>query len=666
MADPLPPRIEPQILPPEADPFAAFRAPQPQPVTDPARGRPAATAHAAQGAPVDAPMTDASALLGADPVLEAMKYEPPPDAAPAAPSGPGPADVRMDQGQQLADVTGTREFEMLGERRPGRVVENQQKNLLEDFGAAYYGDAGGGLPTIEQVAAEIGFNTTPPAPFDPDAAASTFEPPMRLESETRDEYTQRTRALAQQHIKIAELEHAALETDYFASMGELQQIYDEEIKARSRDMSLIAEEGGPNIFEAQTAGHTWRTEAEQTQLNTAATRLEQTALEMQDATSAIRQQEEARQSRVEAEFQAAQTVQDTLRAARQRLEAQPDPDAGRYFKSMTGGQQFLALLGAAFTGWNGSQMIPQMMLQLASQDLEGQKATIAKRQAEVGAAATELEGQMSIYQHILAQVKDERTADIMMLSLQMEDAERMLQSEMARTTVQVHAAGMYQIMVGIKEQQNKLFYELQARIKAMPDKIVVGGGYKYNKDQRSVMAHDLKARSTEGVQQIGGAIEMPWEAQKKAAEMQHDFDLEAAKQSYKAAAKKVEEGVSAEQQIINEINALERDFGGDIPQSGASAVAAAIPGTDTRERAKEYATKRSLLVGMVAHMLNPDGKISDADWRIAERMVGEGDLLDSDVKSRHQALKATAQRRINQGQTTPAGPLKTLEIVDEE
>lgn len=551
---------------------------------------------------------------------------PPPPAEPTAldpgaPAGPSVVDDRMQQGRQLADVTSDPLWDVLGARTPVRYVENQKKNDLEAFGEAYYGGNFGGGISIEEIARDAGININPPAPFDPDAAAASFEPPMRLESETREEYTERVRALAQQHVKIAELEHGAMEADYAADMDELQRIYDEELRTVGRDMGMIAEDGGPNIFQAQQIGHTWRTEAEQTQLNTAASRLEQTAHEMRDATAEIRQQEEARQARVEAQFQAAQTVQSTLRAARQRLEAQPDPDAGRYFKSMSGGQKFLAILGGVLTGWNGSPMVPHMLLQLAEKDLESQKATIAKRQAEVGAAEAEHAGQMNIYRYIMSQVQDERTADLMMLGLQMEDAERLFSAEMARTTVDVHKAAMYQIMVGIKEQQNKLFYELQSRIHAMPDKIAVGGRSPYTKEQLAVAAAQLKAQGAEGVKQIGGAIEMPGEWQFEAAKMQHELDRDAAKDARKAQGE-VDADVSKIDAAIANVEELERKYatpgGIDLPGQAGS-----WENPFAGSEAQAARAQIALTIRMIGKAIEDD-RFSDADAKAyAEAIRGD-------------------------------------------
>lgn len=548
------------------------------------------------------------------------------DAPPQAPAGPGVADAQADYGGQMADVTSSPAFQLLGMRTPARYVENQKKNLLEAYGETYYG--GAGMPTFEQTMADAGINITPPGDFDVNAAADTFEPPMRLESETHAEYTQRTRAMAQQHIKSAEAEHLSLQLAYENDMQGYRSMYEEEMRANARDMSKIAEPGGPNIFQAQTEGHTWKTEAEQTQLQTVASRLEQTAAEMRDATAQVRSAEEARQQRVEDEHIAAQVVQDTLKSARERLDAQPDPDAGRYFRSMSGGQKFLALLGGILTGWNGSTMMPQMLMQLAERDLESQKAAIAKRQAEVGAASIEHAGQMSIYQHVLAQVKDERAADLMVLSLQMEDAERMLASEMARTTVDIHKASMYQIMVGLKEQQAKLFYELQARIKAMPDKIAVGGRSVLTDDQRKVLVHVLKTQGAEGVKLMAEAAGIPWKVVEGELAHQANLERDAAKDARKAAGE-VDADTNKIDAAIASVDEIIQQYGGaggvDIPGQA---------GTWENPLAGAEAQAARAKIGLAVRMIGKaieDDRFSDADAKAyAKNLQGDWRTVTDD------------------------------------
>ena len=614
MAEPLPPHLDPYVTPAAAKPAAPL---QWAPPTD----APAGPAPGSAEAQIDQAF---AASQAADPISAE---------APVAPAGPGIADQQAAYGEQMSNVVEDPMFALLGARRPGVSVPNTKKRDLQNLADIYYGhEQTGGLPTFEQLMTEMGVDISPPPPFDVNAAADSFVPPMRLESETREEYTARTRAKAQQHIQLARAEHAASEAKYLANSQEWRQMYDEEILNRSRDMSLIAEEGGPNIFEAEVAGHTWRTEAEQTQLSTAAQQMSQSAAELKASAQAIAQNEAARQQRVENEFQAAKVVQDTLRDARQRLEAQPDPDAGRYFKSMSGGQKFLAILGSILTGWNGSAMVPQMLLQLAEKDLEAQKATIGKRQAEVDASATEHAGQMSIYNHILSQVKDERTADLMHLSLQMETAEQMLQAEMARTTVDVHKAAMYQAMVGIKEQQQKLFFELESRIHAMPDRIVVGGGSPYTKEQLAVMKAALTSRATQGAAVSADTAKIPGQAAMKAAEMQHAFDLE----DFKAKAKVSAEGKASQDADTDKIDAAIASVD-ELLSKYATPGGVDFPGqAGSYENPFAGAEAQSVRarLGLTARMIGKaieDDRFSDADARsYAENLRGDWRTLTDD------------------------------------
>lgn len=437
-------------------------------------------------------------------------------------------------------------LQLLSLRRPGKAIDNPKREILDEQLAMFAGQMGGGLPTFEDTLAQAGLSLD-------------FDMPTRIEGESAEAYDERV-ALAQ--------------GAWAADIDEARDEYDTMMQQVLTDPGMIAEAGGPNIMQAAVSGLTQRTEAEQYQLETAASRLEQTAATVSESVAAIQANEQARQERVALEVEANHQVQKTLQAARRRYEAMDTPDSQRYFKSMTGSQKFLAIVGSIMTGWNGSQMVPQMLLQLASQDLEAQKAGLAKGQAEVRHAAVEHDAQMNVYQSILNQVKDERSADLIKLSLDMQDAEAMFAAEMARTTIEVHKAQMYEAMVGLKAQQANLLAELKLRAAAVPEKIVVGGGPVLRGKAAELVLHRGKKAVESGARVREGAAEMPWEAAKAEGNVRGKILVEEAKAALKGQA----EGDTNAQNVDAALDLYQRmverygtsDGGFDFPQSAGS------------------------------------------------------------------------------------------------
>lgn len=577
------------------------------------------------------------------------------------PAGPSLTEDEAEFGRRMNSVMDSPEFAAAGERTPVTLHKNPKHGVAVDLMSSFAGSPG--MPTFEKTMAELGIDVSPFPEFDEDAAATSYVPPTMLESETREEYNARAQAMGLQHIALAKAEHDLAATAHGEKIQDLRQKFGEEMQARKRDMDFINEPGGPNLFQAEVEGHKMRTEAEQTQLDTLSSRMEQTAFEMRDATAQIRQNEDIRRQRVEDEYQAAQKVQSVLSDARQRLQSREDPDSGRYFKSMTGGQKFLAIVGGMLTGWNGSSMVPQLLMQLAEKDLEAQKATIAQDQAVVGAAEAEHAGQMNIYRHILAQVTDQRVADLSYLALQMEDAERMLQAEMARTTVDIHKATMYQAMVGIKAQQAQLYAKLDMAVKATPEMVARGGGLVATKPQLKMLEHAANARTSEGAQVIGRAAGRPYDAAKGEREHEQRMELEAGKAQAKAAA---EDTGDPSEGVVHTIRYMRDKYGGNYPKAGLSAIGTKIAGTDAYEEGKAFEAEREMLVGQVARLLDPVGQISESARDAARAMVGEGDLTDAGVEARLNAIENLATSSAKAHGWRSNKPLKTLQMVQEE
>lgn len=161
--------------------------------------------------------------------------------------------------------------------------------------------------------------------------------------------------------------------------------------------------------------------------------------------------------------------QQVQQQARAKLQALPEMDHDRTFKSQSGGDLFWTLIGSLAGGAIGSTDVLDRLAARAQQDLEVQKANAAQTFDAANAADAAVGQQMGLYRDLLGAAGDEAAADAMFLQLQLEDAARLLEAEMSRTTVPVAKAQLQESLVGLKAQIDQQQQVIETRLATTPE-----------------------------------------------------------------------------------------------------------------------------------------------------------------------------------------------------
>jgi hypothetical protein len=263
--------------------------------------------------------------------------------------------------------------------------------------------------------------------------------------------------------------------DEWSYMARVQQLQAED------EQRQIAEAGQVgDVRDIGKSGHLGMGEAQlQAAENVGAAELQQAErvaeVQRQAAEMSSRATEEARVARQEAidaaamQREAVGQAQAVQADARERLQALPELDPNRTFKSMEGGGLFWAIIGSLAGGAIG-QDVSAKLIDIANRDLDAQKANAAQAFDQFGAATSNVDQQANLYRQLQQSVGE--AADPMWLQIQLEDAERMLRTQLAETTVAKHQAELQQSLVGVRQQIDAQQRAVDVQLATTPEKIV--------------------------------------------------------------------------------------------------------------------------------------------------------------------------------------------------
>lgn len=246
--------------------------------------------------------------------------------------------------------------------------------------------------------------------------------------------------------------------DEWSYMQRVQALQDEDVQRQLAeaqtlgDVRDIGRSGHLGMREAQIQAAEGVGEAEVAQQERVAETMRQTAELSAKATAEARAADQERRDFALAQRDAIAQAQAVQADAREKLQALPELDANRTFKSMDGGGIFWAILGSLAGGAIGANQVPGQLMELAARDLETQKANAAQAFDAAAVADAGVAQQTGLYRELLDAAGDEAAADAMFLQLQLEDAERMLQAQLAETTVPALRAQIQESMVGLRQQ----------------------------------------------------------------------------------------------------------------------------------------------------------------------------------------------------------------------
>jgi hypothetical protein len=262
--------------------------------------------------------------------------------------------------------------------------------------------------------------------------------------------------------------------DEWSYMQRVQALQDADVERQFQeaatlgDVRNIGASGHLGMREAKLQGAEGVGAAELDQQERVAQTLKETAEMSRAATAEARARDIENREFARVQRDAIAEAQATQADLRERVQALPELDANRTFKSMSGGAKFLAMLGSLAGGAIGSSEVNDRLFAIAEQDLETQKANAAQTFDVANAADAAVGQQMGLYRELLGAAGDEAAADAMFLQAQLDDAATMLEAQLAETTVPLLRAQIQESLVGLRAQIDQQQQVIDVKLATTP------------------------------------------------------------------------------------------------------------------------------------------------------------------------------------------------------
>lgn len=336
------------------------------------------------------------------------------------------------------------------------------------------------------------------------------------------------------------------------------------------DVRDIGKRGHLGMGEAQLQAAEGIGQAELQQLEATAHAQRVAAEAASEATARAQEADRERREQAQLQLDALTHLQGVQTKARERLQALPEQDPDRYFKTMKGGAKLAAIFGAIGGGFGGGVDVAGTLMQLAERDLQTQKANAMQVQDKAAAADDAVARQVGLYQDLLRSAGDEQAADAMWLQAQLEDAERLLQAQLDQHLPPVAQAKLQASLVDLRAKIDAQQDVIDLRAATTPKTIVRRFDPLGAKTRKALLerAEGLEKYDRElaklgiegGQKQDLERLKIDAEKAKTAKQQERDIYSESAGLADKIAEK---------QAVITQIDDLVRDFEDGIPGVGA-------------------------------------------------------------------------------------------------
>lgn len=395
------------------------------------------------------------------------------------------------------------------------------------------------------------------------------------------------------------------------------------------DVRDIGKSGNLGMGEAQLQAAENVGEAEMQQAERVAEVQRQAAETSRAATAEARAADQERRDFARLQRDAIEQAQAVQSDARERLQALPELDPNRTFKSMGGGAKFWAILGSLAGGAIGSNDVPNRLMDIASRDLEAQKANASQVFDAAASADAGVAQQTGLYRDLLGAAGDEAAADAMFLQLQLEDAARELEAQLAETTVPKLKAEIEQSLVGLQQQILTQQRTVDVALATTPEKIVK------TFDPLGRRTRDLLMKRAERIEKERFELQkMSIEGEDKQAERDLKLQVEAGKGRAKAQNKVAEQAYAFGKDVekidttIKGIEALTSKD--DIPGYGFTA----SPLPEAVSSGKSDTNAQIDLVLDELARLKSGAAIGQEEWEMYDKMLRGGTTLGGEDRLR--------------------------------
>jgi hypothetical protein len=430
------------------------------------------------------------------------------------------------------------------------------------------------------------------------------------------------------------------------------------------DVRDIGRDGNLGMGEAQVQAAEGVGAAELQQAERVAEVQRQTAEASRAATAEARAADVERRDFARVQRDAIDQAQAVQSDARERLQSLPELDPNRSFKSMEGGAKFWAILGSLAGGAIGSNEVPNRLMEIASRDLDAQKANAAQVFDAAASADAGVAQQTGLYRDLLSAAGDEAAADAMFLQLQLEDAARELEAQLAETTVPKLQAELQQSLVGVRQQIDAQQRAVDVQLATTPKSFLVQTGGMGPRSRK--LAEKRVARLEEerfklqmaGIEGEGKFAEKAYDRETKLLEKGVERDTKLAEKD-KDREFEIKKATDAWGQVETLIKDYRKQMKGDYHGVG-------MPLTGTQnQRIATRNFKRSLKLLSTSGFTGATA--SEAQMEQINGMV-DGDFWEMDDEAFDERLTglentASSQRRYLQGQLGPEGKkLTTAEL----
>jgi hypothetical protein len=367
-------------------------------------------------------------------------------------------------------------------------------------------------------------------------------------------------------------------------------------------------------------------------------------------------------------LKAEQVVMAKLSAAADRLNEAPDIDPNRYWASQSAGRKALWAIQAALAGFAGLDPLGALNSAIAM-DIDAQKANFAQKQAGFNARVEEFGAARSVYADLREGINDEMTADLMMESARLQQAEVAFKAMAVKEGIPPAMAQANIFLTQLQQRNVEIWTAIRERLAMTP--AIIGGGTRplYTGPIRKTLEQIATQENTRGQATELAAIEQGGKAASAATEFGQKKELAQIEADAKVRAAEATErgkGDAEIQKNTREWGTVETMIDDFLAANPDDIAGVGIPLTGSRgERISTAVFQRMLTNNLIKAITGAN--FSEQQGKDVLRIV-EGtwdEFSDDDMRARLRALKQIVSAQRKYMQRPLQAPSRQVESVDQ-